>query len=110
MRYLVAVLIAVAFLSASLAPSPALAGKNGEKVTMDQVPAPVKATIEKEAKGAGVADITKESENGRTYYEAQIKQKGLDRYVQVAPDGKVIKRLSAKEEMKDEMKGKTDKK
>jgi len=111
MRYLVAVLVAVAFLSTSLITSPALAGgKNGEKVTMDQLPAPVKATIEKEAKGAGVADITKESENGKTYYEAQIKQKGLDRYVQVSPEGKVLKRLSSKEEAKDELKGMTEKK
>jgi hypothetical protein len=110
MRYLLALLTALTFLSTTLVTSPVLAGgKNGEKVTIDQVPAPVKATIEKEAKGSGVADITKESQDGKVYYEAQIKQKGMDRYVQVAPDGKVLKRLSAKEEAKDEVKGSSKK-
>jgi uncharacterized cupredoxin-like copper-binding protein len=110
MRYVLAIVMASAVMFGAFAASPVLAGSNGEKVSMEQVPAPVKATIEKEAKGAGVADVTKESKDGKTYYEAQIKQQGLDRYVQVAPDGKVLKRLSSKEEAKDEMKSKTDKK
>jgi len=110
MRYVIAMMLAGAVAFGGSAVAPALAGSGGEKVSMDQVPAPVKATIEKEAKGAGVADVTKETKNGRTYFEAQIKQKGLDRYVQVSPEGKVLKRLSAKEEAKEEMNSKVDKK
>ena len=34
----------------------------GDKVTMDQVPAPVKATIEKETKGASVKEIERETQ------------------------------------------------
>jgi len=109
MRYVIASVMAGAMMVGMLGASPVLAGSGGEKVTMDQVPAPVKATIEKEAKGAGVADVTKETKNGKMYYEAQIKQKGLDRYVQVSPDGKVLKRLSSKEEAKDEVNQKMDK-
>jgi len=109
MRYMIAMMIAGAMVF-GVAAAPAVAGSGGEKVSMDQVPAPVKATIEKEAKGAGVADVTKETKNGKTYFEAQIKQKGLDRYVQVSPDGKVLKRLSSKEEAKEEMNSKIDKK
>ena len=109
MRYVIAIMMALA-VTFALAVAPGVAGSGGDKVSMEQVPAPVKATIEKEAKGAGVADVTKESKNGKMYYEAQIKQKGLDRYVQVAPDGKVIKRLSSKEEAKEELNTKVDKK
>jgi hypothetical protein len=112
MRYVIASIMAGAMMVGVLGTSPVFAasGEKGEKVTMDQVPAPVKATIEKEAKGAGVADVTKETKNGKMYYEAQIKQKGLDRYVQIAPDGKVLKRLSSKEEAKEEVNTKIDKK
>jgi hypothetical protein len=107
MRYVIAIMMAFAVMFGALA-SPTMAG-GGDKISMDQVPAPVKATIQKEAKGADVADVTKESKNGKMYYEAQIKQKGLDRYVQVAPDGKVMKRLSSKEEAKEETNTKIDK-
>ena len=112
MRYVIASFMAGAMMLGVLGTSPVLAagGEKGEKVSMDQVPAPVKATIEKEAKGAGVADVTKEKKNGKMYYEAHIKQKGLAHYVQVSPDGKVLKRLSSKEEAKEEMNQKVDKK
>jgi hypothetical protein len=110
MRYVLAIVMASAVMFGALAASPVLAGSGGEKVSMEQVPAPVKATIEKEAKGAGVADVTKETKDGKMYYEAQIKQKGLDRYVQISPDGKVLKRLSSKEEAKEEVNTKVDKK
>lgn len=76
-----------------------------EKVSMDQLPAPVKATLEKEAKGGTVGDISKEEKSGKMYYEAQIHgTNGKDRYVHVAPDGKVLKRENAKKEAKERAK------
>jgi hypothetical protein len=76
-----------------------------EKVSMDQLPAPVKATLEKEAKGGTIGEVTKETKKGKMYYEAQIhRTDGKDRYVHVAPDGKVLKRESAKKEAKERAK------
>ncbi len=76
--------------------------KDGQQLTMDQVPAPVKATLEREAKGGTVGQVTKETEKGKTFYEAQIMKNGKERYVHVAMDGKVLKRESAKKEQKEE--------
>jgi uncharacterized membrane protein YkoI len=80
------------------------AAKDEQKVSLDQVPAPVKATFEKEAKGGTVGEVTKETVKGKTIYEAQITKDGKDRYVHVREDGKVQKRESAKKEAKEEAK------
>jgi len=72
-----------------------------QKVKMDEVPTPVKATLAKEAQGGQLGDVTKETKDGKTYYEARITKDGKDRYVNVAPDGKVLKRQSEKQEMKE---------
>jgi len=104
MRYVMAIILSLSVFSLGLAPMPAFAA--GEpKVTMDQLPAPVKATIEKEAKGGTVADIVRDTEKGKSFYEAHITlPNGKDRYVHVADDGKVLKRESAKKEAKNEAK------
>ena len=78
-------------------------GKRKEThLTMDQVPAAVKATLERESAGAKVEEIEKETEHGRTFYEAEIVKNGQASYVHVAEDGKVLKRESAAEERKGE--------
>ena len=48
-------------------------GKTEEKVTMDQVPAAVKATILKEAGDNKITEIEKETKNGKVVYEAELK-------------------------------------
>ena len=78
--------------------------KDEQKVLFDQVPASVKATFENEAKGGTVGEVTKETVKGKTFYEAQITKDGKDRYVHVREDGKVLKRESAKKEMKEQAK------
>jgi len=62
------------------------------KVSIDQVPAAVKATILKEAQGAKIKEIEKETKNGRTVYEAEFVADGKEVEIQVAPDGKLLKR------------------
>jgi hypothetical protein len=114
MRYVIAIVLGLSVFALGLVPMPALAAgdkvpsaavqEKGEKMTMDQLPGPVKATIEKEAAGGTVGDITKETEKGKTFYEAQITKDGKDRYVHVADNGKVLKRESAKKEVKSEAK------
>ena len=43
----------------------------GDKVKIDQVPAPVRATIEKETKGGSVKEIERESKGGVKMYEVE---------------------------------------
>ena len=104
MRYVTAIVLALAMsIGRAWAPA-AFAAGNEQKLSLDQVPAPVKATMEKEAKGGTIADVTKETEKGKTFYEAHIMKDGKDRYVNVREDGKVLKRESAKKEAKEDAK------
>jgi hypothetical protein len=75
------------------------------KLTMDQLPAPVKATLEREAKDGTVADIVKQSQNGQTVYEAKVERKNAkDRYVRVSADGQLVDRDATRKESKDKEK------
>jgi len=69
----------------------ALAGDD-EKVTIDQVPAAVKATILKEANGATVTEIEKETKDGKTVYEAEWTEGGKEVEITVAEDGTLIEK------------------
>ncbi len=107
MKRLVSIMGIVAIASLALVPVAPMVtfGAEGEQVSMDQLPAPVKATIEKESKGGTVQGVTKEMHKGKTVYEAHIQtSKGKDRYVEVSEAGKVVKRESAKKEAKEEKK------
>jgi len=57
-----------------------LAGWSAEKgetrLSMDQLPAAVKATIQKETAGAKVEEIEKETEGGKSFYEAEFETRG----------------------------------
>lgn len=55
-----------------------------------ELPAPVKATIQREAAGKAVMAIERGEEDGRTVYYARIRQEGLDKRLTVAADGKVV--------------------
>ncbi len=113
MKRLISGIAILAVFSLALAPvTPAVVfAAEGEQVQMDQLPAPVKATIEKESKGGTVQGVTKETtKKGKTVYEAHIQtSKGKDRYIHVAENGKVTKRESAKKEAKEEKKEGTTK-
>ena len=109
MRYVLAIATAAAvFFGGMTAPTVYAAGDKAahemEKVSMDQLPAPVKATLEKEAKGGTIGDVTKETEKGKAVYEAHITKDGKDHYINVREDGKVVKRESARKEAKEEAK------
>ena len=81
-----------------------LAGWSAEKgetrLSMDQLPAAVKATIQKETAGAKVEEIEKETEGGKSFYEAEFEKNGHTSYIHVAEDGKVLKRETAAQERK----------
>lgn len=78
--------------------APAAFARDEQKLTLDQVPATVKATFDKEAKGGAIGEVTREIEKGKAkaFYEAHITRNGKDMYVHVREDGTVVKRESAK--------------
>jgi len=73
---------------------PVLAGKGKKQekeVTLEQVPAAVKATIIKEAGENTVTEVEEISVDGVVeYYEAEWKADGKEIEIQVAPDGKLL--------------------
>lgn len=77
------------------------------KVTLDQVPAAAKATLEKEAEGAKITDVDKETEKGKTIYETDAKINGHNYEIKVLEDGTLLsKKLDDEEDEKDEPKDK----
>jgi hypothetical protein len=70
----------------------AVAEPEGQAVTIDQVPAVVKAAIEKESLGGTVKEIEKTVVDGKTLYEVDIVKNKIETEVLIAEDGKVLKR------------------
>ncbi len=69
-----------------------------QKITLDQAPAAVQATINREAEGGAVTEIKTEQEGGKTAYIAEVKISGNSYKVKVAADGTL---LVKKNEMED---------
>jgi len=69
-----------------------------EKVALAQVPAPVKATIEQEAKGGTLKEIERTSAEGKTAYAARIAVNGNEQETVIGEDGKVIRRGAVEED------------
>ena len=63
-----------------------------EKVTLEQVPAAVKATILKESAGGKITEIERETKDGRTVYEAEFLRNGQEIEIKIAPDGTLLGR------------------
>jgi len=73
-----------------------------QKVTLDQVPAAVKATILKEAGENTVEEIEAETEDGREVYEAEWKVGGKEVEIKVASDGTLLKKEVESDEKEDD--------
>lgn len=63
-----------------------------ETVALAQVPAPVKATIEQEAKVGALKEIEKRTVDGKISYKADIVINGKEQRTVIGEDGKVISR------------------
>jgi len=57
--------------------------KEEEHLSLDNVPRAVRATIRKRARGAEIEEIERETEDGKTIYEAVIE-------LRISPDGKLL--------------------
>src|SRR5476651_1235427 len=75
------------------------------KVSFDQAPAAVKATLTKESNGAKIADVDKETDEGKTIYEADAMIGDKNYEIKVAEDGSLISK-----KIDDEKEEKADKK
>jgi uncharacterized membrane protein YkoI len=60
------------------------------EVSIDAVPAAVKATILAQAQGNAVREIEMETENGQTVYEAEVVVGGKEVEIRVAADGALL--------------------
>ena len=69
-----------------------------EPVNVDSLPAAVQKTIKDKAAGGEVVLVKREDDkNGKWNYEATIKKEGKEWCVEVAPDGKFVKKHENKE-------------
>ena len=73
------------------------------KVQFSQAPQAVQTTFKEESRGATIAEVDKESDEGKTIYEADVDIKGKNYEIKVAEDGTLIsKKLDPEENEKGE--------
>lgn len=65
--------------------------EEGKQITIDQLPAAVKAALLQQAGGAQIKEIEEETKNGTTVYEAEIVANGVTTEVKLDATGKVLK-------------------
>jgi hypothetical protein len=63
---------------------------NEEKVKLEDCPKAVQDTLKKASAGGKIEEIEKETENGKTVYEAEVVIEGDEYEVKVAEDGKLL--------------------
>lgn len=91
------------FLLCGLLATPVLAGtasakddeqgeEQEETLTLAEVPAPVRTTIENETRGGEIKEIERSQKHGRTVYEVEYTRDGKKNEVVIAEDGSVVKR------------------
>jgi hypothetical protein len=79
---------------------------NETKVQFSQVPQAVQTTLKEESHGATITTVDKESDEGKTIYEADVDIKGKNYEIKVAEDGTLIsKKLDDESKEKGEKKG-----
>jgi hypothetical protein len=77
--------------------------ENKQKVAMTDLPPAVQKTIQDNLAGGTVAETTKETKDGKTYYEAQVQKSGGQKVeIKVAENGSLIGVGKEKEEDDDD--------
>jgi uncharacterized membrane protein YkoI len=62
------------------------------KVPIEQVPAAARKTIEAQAQGGQITAVGKETENGKTIYEASVAINNQNYEIEVAEDGTLLEK------------------
>jgi len=86
MRVYTSVLTGVCF----LAMGAVLGQTSEESVKMKDLPPAVQATVQQQSKGATLVGLSKEIEDGKTFYEAEMKVNGHGKDVLIDSAGKVV--------------------
>lgn len=82
--------ITLALLVAGCISATSFAQETEKKVTMKDLPAAVQTKVKEVSKGARLRGLAMETENGKTFYEAELTVNGHSKDVTIAPDGKVV--------------------
>jgi uncharacterized membrane protein YkoI len=61
-----------------------------KRVKMESLPPAVQKTVQEQAKGATIRGLSKEIEDGKTFYEAELKINGHNKDVLIDPAGLVV--------------------
>ncbi len=61
-----------------------------KRVTMKDLPPAVQVTVKEQSKGARLRGLAMETENGKTFYEAELMINGHSKDVTIDPDGNVV--------------------
>ncbi len=101
----VVVLLAVAMYAGLTTASLAEKADKDQKLTIDQLPAAVRTTLEKLAGSNTIEDLEKETEDGVTFYSADIIKGDQKVGVEIGEDGKL---LNTEVEARDQGKGEDD--
>ena len=65
--------------------------ENKQKIAMSELPPAAQKTIQDNLGGGTVTETAKETEGGRTYYEAEVRKSGGEQVeIKVAEDGSLI--------------------
>ena len=95
MRHALVLLMFIAPVIAGCAGSQREREENEVEVLIDDLPQAVRDALTRESGGAPVGTVTRETENGRTLYEAKITRDGKTWQVEVDESGKVLEREQA---------------
>ncbi len=74
---------------------------NEAKVGVSDLPAAVRAALEKEAPNGEIEEIEKEEKDGKVVYEVDVKIEGKELELKIAADGTVLKKEAEEEEEKE---------
>ena len=70
---------------------------NEVKMSINDVPPPVRDALMREANGAKISSVDREMQDGKTIYETDVMSAGQNWEIKVDPAGNVISRKAEKE-------------
>jgi len=70
------------------------------EIKLTDCPAAVQKTLAREAHGATIEEVEKETEDGKTVYEAEVKIDGKEYEIEVAEDGTLLEKKLEKNDAK----------
>ena len=64
--------------------------QNEVKMSINDVPAPVRQTLSQQDNGASIKHVDRETSNGKLVYEADVVQNGQNMEIKVDPSGQIV--------------------